>query len=231
MHQLRGPSRELSYWVGPQAGRKVFTLQTLPGLEEPFSGSAGRTGGFSLHAGVAARANQRDKPKRLCRYITRSAVYQKRLSLTKHGDIRYELKRPCRVCAGAVRIVACIGDPVVIKKDLVHLQEKLPARAALLLPDSRAPTQSGPFGWRKEAFPCNQCCCIAQRQQGLDWSGGGSRLQKGQMTGIRSGQDSPFVQDFGMTRLESSGSDCPMGMRFWGKGVNTSYARACRAGL
>jgi hypothetical protein len=35
---------------------------------------------------------------------------------------------------------------VVIKKDLVHLQEKLPARAALLLPDSRAPTQSGPFG-------------------------------------------------------------------------------------
>lgn len=74
MHQLRGPSRELSYWVGPQAGRKVFTLQTLPGLEEPFSGNAGRTGGFSLHAGVAARANQRDKPKRLCRYITRSAV-------------------------------------------------------------------------------------------------------------------------------------------------------------
>jgi hypothetical protein len=35
---------------------------------------------------------------------------------------------------------------VVIKKILVHLQEKLPARAALLLPDSRAPPQSGMFG-------------------------------------------------------------------------------------
>jgi len=32
------------------------------------------------------------------------------------------------------------------KKILVHLQEKLPARAALLLPDSRAPLQSSLFG-------------------------------------------------------------------------------------
>jgi hypothetical protein len=30
-------------------------------------------------------------------------------------------------------------------------------------------------------------------------------------------------QDFGMIRLESSGSDCSMGMSFRGKGVNPSY--------
>jgi hypothetical protein len=52
----------------------------------------------------------------------------------------------CRVCGGSARVIACIEDPVVIKKILVHLQEKLPARAALLLPDSRAPPQSGMFG-------------------------------------------------------------------------------------
>jgi len=74
MDQLRGHSITYRIAVGPQQGRKVFTLQTLPGVEEPFSGSAGQAAGFSLHAGVAARANQRDKLERLCRYITRPAV-------------------------------------------------------------------------------------------------------------------------------------------------------------
>ncbi len=52
----------------------------------------------------------------------------------------------CRICGGAAKVIACIEDPVVIKKILVHMQEKLPARAALLLPDSRAPPQSSLFG-------------------------------------------------------------------------------------
>jgi hypothetical protein len=43
--------------VGPQQGRKVFTLKTLPGIEEPFNGCALQAAGFSLHAGVAAGAN------------------------------------------------------------------------------------------------------------------------------------------------------------------------------
>ena len=74
MDQLRGHSIAYRIAVGPQQGRKVFTLQTLPGIVEPFSGSAGQAAGFSLHADVAARANQRDKLERLCRYITRPAV-------------------------------------------------------------------------------------------------------------------------------------------------------------
>jgi hypothetical protein len=37
--------------------------------------------GFSLHAGVAAKAHQQDKLERLCRYIARPAVSEKRLSL------------------------------------------------------------------------------------------------------------------------------------------------------
>jgi hypothetical protein len=52
----------------------------------------------------------------------------------------------CRVCGGTARVIACIEDPVVIKKILTHLEEKLPARAALLLPDSRAPPQASLFG-------------------------------------------------------------------------------------
>jgi len=54
------------------------------------------TAGFSLHAGVATRAHERAKLERLCRYITRPAVSTKRLSLTRNGQLRYELKTPWR---------------------------------------------------------------------------------------------------------------------------------------
>jgi hypothetical protein len=238
MDQLRGHSIAYRIAVGPQQGRKVFTLQTLPGIEEPFNGSAGQAAGFSLHAGVATKASQREKLERLCRYITRPAVSEKRLSLTNQGKVRYELKTPyrdgtthvifepvdfiaklaalvpkprinltrfhgvfasnskhralvtpakrgkgsksrlaegrdektpvqryvamtwaqrlkrvfnidvetCRVCGGTAKVIACIEDPVVIKKILTYLEEKLPTRAVHLLPDSRAPPQSSLFG-------------------------------------------------------------------------------------
>jgi len=54
------------------------------------------TAGFSLHAGVATRSSEREKLERLCRYIARPAVSTKRLSLTRNGQVRYELKTPWR---------------------------------------------------------------------------------------------------------------------------------------
>ena len=82
--------------MGPQQGRKVFTLQTLPDCR-PDNGlvdTVGKVAGFSLHAGVATRAHERHKLERLCRYITRPAVSTKRLALTRNGQVRYELKTP-----------------------------------------------------------------------------------------------------------------------------------------
>ena len=52
--------------------------------------------GFSLHAGVSTEAHQRDKLERLCRYVTRPAVSEKRLAITSNGNIRYQLKTPYR---------------------------------------------------------------------------------------------------------------------------------------
>jgi hypothetical protein len=51
---------------------------------------------LSLHAGVSTEAHQRDKLERLCRYVSRSAVSEKRLALTSNGNIRYQLKTPYR---------------------------------------------------------------------------------------------------------------------------------------
>jgi hypothetical protein len=50
---------------------------------EVFAPAVGNVAGFSLHASVAAKAKQRDKLERLCRYITRPAIAEKRLSQTK----------------------------------------------------------------------------------------------------------------------------------------------------
>lgn len=178
---------------------------------------------------VAARADERKKLERLCRYITRPAVSEKRLSLTPNGSIRYQLKTPyrdgtthvifepldfiarlaalvpkprvnltrfhgvfapnsrhralvtpakrgrgkkvmvtgepptpaerraamnwaqrlkrvfnfdietCSACGGAVKVIACIEDPVVIKQILDHLKCKAQASEPRALPESRAP--------------------------------------------------------------------------------------------
>jgi hypothetical protein len=216
----------------------VFTLQTLPASDEPFDDGAGKVAGFSLHAGVAARADERKKLERLCRYISRPAVSEKRLSLTPNGNIRYQLKTPyrdgtthvifepldfiarlvalvpkprvnltrfhgvfapnskhralvtpaqrgrgnqvrvtdepltpaerhtsmtwaqrlkrvfnidietCSACGGAMKVIACIEDPVVIKRILDHLKHKAQASEPRALPESRAP----PAGWQSELF-------------------------------------------------------------------------------
>ena len=237
MDQLRGHSITYRIAVGSQQGRKVFTLQTLPDERDADDTPAvGNVAGFSLHAGVAAKANQRDKLERLCRYITRPAIAEKRLSLTKQGLVRYELKTPyrdgtthvifepvdfiaklaalvpkprvnltryhgvfapnskhrvwvtparrgkgnwkvaagqdentpaqrhvamtwaqrlkrvfnidvetCRACGGSAKVIACIEDPVIIRKILNHLQEKSSLDSAVQLPNPRAPPQTSLF--------------------------------------------------------------------------------------
>jgi hypothetical protein len=47
----------------------------------------------------------------------------------------------CPACGGAVRIIACIEDPVVIEKILAHLDAKASEPEAPRRPPSRAPPQ------------------------------------------------------------------------------------------
>jgi ribosomal protein S27E len=98
MSQLQGHSITYRIAVGPQQGRKVFTLQTIPSWEDDDFGTnqVGKIAGFSLHAGVATKTRERRKLERLCRYISRPAVSEKRLALTSQGNVRYQLKTPYR---------------------------------------------------------------------------------------------------------------------------------------
>jgi hypothetical protein len=217
--------------TGFQKGKKVFSVQTRPPMvnETQTSDLLIKVAGFSLHAGVSAKAHQRDKLERLCRYISRPPIAMHRLSITTSGNVCYELKTPyrdgtthvvfepldfisklaalvpsprvnltrfhgvfapnsqyraaiivkkndvkqaanqirtesekrramtwatrlkrafnidiktCQVCGGAVKVIACIDDPVVINKILDHLRSQQDAQ--FMLPVNRAPPV-GPF--------------------------------------------------------------------------------------
>jgi hypothetical protein len=97
MDDLLGHSVTYRIAVGPRAGRKAFTLQTLPpSAEERDDNALAKAAGFSLHCGVAAAAHQRHKLERFCRYISRPAIATERLTLTPRGNVRYRLKTPYR---------------------------------------------------------------------------------------------------------------------------------------
>jgi len=59
MQELHSHSVTYRIAMGPQRGRKVFTLQTIPPKLElpPSSERVAKLAGFSLHAGVAAKAH------------------------------------------------------------------------------------------------------------------------------------------------------------------------------
>jgi hypothetical protein len=70
-----------------------------------------------------------------------SMSWAQRLKRVFHIDIE-----TCRECGGAMKVIACIEDPVVIQKILDHLKDKAETTAHTpLLPESRAPP-AGLFG-------------------------------------------------------------------------------------
>jgi hypothetical protein len=96
MRSIVGASISYRLAFGPNVGKKALTLQTLPSIVESgkHRGQLGKRAGFSLHAGVACKANQRKKLERLCRYITRPAIAEQRLSFASNGNVIVELKSP-----------------------------------------------------------------------------------------------------------------------------------------
>ena len=96
MGAIMGASITYRLAFGPNAGRKALTLQTVPVRTEQRKGEdlVARQAGFSLHAGIACKSHQRKKLERLCRYITRPAIAERRLSLANNGNVVIALKTP-----------------------------------------------------------------------------------------------------------------------------------------
>ena len=101
MHGIIGASITYRLAFGPNAGSKALTLQAVPTSDNRAKSSelVSKQSGFSLHAGVACKSNQRKKLERpggvpLCRYITRPAISEQRLSLASNGNVIVALKMP-----------------------------------------------------------------------------------------------------------------------------------------
>ena len=83
--------------LGPRAGQKVLSLQTVPSLEAlDRPQRCVNQQGFSLHAAVRCAMNQRNKLEQLCRYITRPAIANEQLKRNSAGDVVLQLKSPYR---------------------------------------------------------------------------------------------------------------------------------------
>jgi hypothetical protein len=96
MDDLLGHSITYRVAVGPRAGQKVFSLQTVPAQADESRKGVAQYAGFSLHAGIGVEADQREKLERLSRYVSRPPVSVERLDLTAQGQVRYRLKSPYR---------------------------------------------------------------------------------------------------------------------------------------
>ena len=119
--------------IGPQQGRKVFTLQTLPAcdLDEWFGNTAGKGNKTKSPDGTEDQS-----------------PFEQRVSMNRTQRLKRVFNRDieiCSECGGAVKvIIACIEDPVVIKKIFTDLKEQTIV-AVGMLPEARAPPQESMF--------------------------------------------------------------------------------------
>jgi hypothetical protein len=97
MAPLQAASSTYRIALGPRAGRKVLSLQHAPRrAAPPTQALCANAHGFSLHAGVRCDADQRSELEQLCRYVTRPAIANERLSVNRAGQVVLKLKTPYR---------------------------------------------------------------------------------------------------------------------------------------
>jgi Putative transposase len=95
LRSLQAASCTYRIALGPRAGQKVLSLQSLPSQARPSTPELRvNAQGFSLHAAVRWRADQRAELEQLCRYITRPAIANERLKRNRAGQVVLQLKSP-----------------------------------------------------------------------------------------------------------------------------------------
>lgn len=170
--QLQGYSVTYRIAMGPQTGRKVLSLQSLSPAPAQESARVAKQAGFSLHAGVMADSHQKELRERLCRYISRPAVSEKRLALTSHGKVRYELKTPYRDGTTHVffepldfiaRLAALVPKPRVNLTRFHGLFAPNSKHRALVTPGKRGK------GRKLTKVECAQDKIIEERRNAMTW--------------------------------------------------------------
>jgi hypothetical protein len=85
--RLQASSSVYRFLTGPNKGKKALVLKTVDQDHSSTQGLVVKASGFSLHAGVSCKAEERKKLERLCRYIA-TCISEKHTQSAK-SDIRY----------------------------------------------------------------------------------------------------------------------------------------------
>lgn len=118
-----------------------------------------------------SNAQDRRKLERLCRYITRSGVSEKRLAITTYGKVRYQLKTPYR--DGTTHV---IFEPLDFIARLAALVPKprvnLTRFHGVFAPNSRhrVTITSTKRNKAKHALPPGQEKTLAEKHQSMTWA-------------------------------------------------------------
>jgi hypothetical protein len=103
--RLQATSVTYRFATGPSKGKKAMVLKSIPdGDHNASSGLVVKNSGFSLHAGVHTKADERTKLERICRYIARPAVSEERLCTNARGEVIYKFKKPWDDGTTAIKI-------------------------------------------------------------------------------------------------------------------------------
>lgn len=95
LSKLQAGSVTYRFATGKSKGKKAIVLKSVTDNDHAASkGLVAKHSGFSLHAGVATKAHERDKLEKICRYIARPAVAEERLSTDEQGNVIYKFKKP-----------------------------------------------------------------------------------------------------------------------------------------
>lgn len=94
LERKAAPSKATKSWCLFRAsGAAYLRSNRAAPMTQPLCANAH---GFSLHAGVRCAADQRSELEHLCRYITRPAIANERLSVNHAGQVVLKLKTPYR---------------------------------------------------------------------------------------------------------------------------------------
>jgi hypothetical protein len=95
LSKLQASSVTYRFATGKSKGKKAMVLKSVTDNDHTSTkGLVAKNSGFSLHAGVATKAHERDRLEKVCRYIARPAVAEERLSTNDAGDVIYRFKKP-----------------------------------------------------------------------------------------------------------------------------------------
>lgn len=133
----------------------------------------------------------------------------------------------CRACAGAVRILAAIEDPVVLERIRTPRDPKAAAVGTGLLPQGRAPPPAVGFDCISKPGHSNPVAAASQQRHGFDLPSGWNSPGIAGQVEMERGRHPQWRRNAGRFRGHREGEwllvACGLPVDFGGKGIYPSY--------